>query len=224
MGIIARFKDIMSSNINAMLDKMEDPAKMVDQTLINLRKDLADVKKETASILADEKAAKRALDAQQAEVDKLNNAAMNAVKAGNDDDARVLLSKKQQAQAELTEKETLYAAAKANADKMRQMHDKLVNDIEELEQRKDAVKAKMSVAKAQERINEINAGESATASISAFERMEAKANKAFDTAMAGAELNAGTEDPADAVMAKYSSGGSASVEDELAALKASLGK
>lgn len=224
MGIISRFKDIMSSNINAMLDKMEDPAKMVDQTLINLRKDLAQVKTETANIIADEKAAKRALDAAQAEVDKFNNAAVNAVKAGNDDDARVLLAKKQEAMAKLADKQAIYDVAKANADKMRQMHDKLVNDINELEARKDSIKSKVAVARAQEHINEINAGAAAASSISAFERMEAKANKQFDAAMAKAELNAGVEDPADDITAKYTAGGSASVEDELAALKASLGK
>ena len=62
MGILQRFGDIMKSNINALLDKCEDPAKMVDQTLLDLRKDLADVKKETASVMADEKNAKRKLD------------------------------------------------------------------------------------------------------------------------------------------------------------------
>ena len=41
-----------------LLDKAEDPAKMIDQTLLNLRKDLAEVKKETAAVMADEKNAK----------------------------------------------------------------------------------------------------------------------------------------------------------------------
>ena len=55
MGILTRFKDIMSANVNALLDKAEDPAKMIDQTLLNLRKDLTEVKKETAAVMADEK-------------------------------------------------------------------------------------------------------------------------------------------------------------------------
>ena len=42
MGILSRFSDIMKSNINALLDKAEDPAKMVDQTLRNLREDPRD--------------------------------------------------------------------------------------------------------------------------------------------------------------------------------------
>ena len=48
MGIIARFKDIMAANINALLDKAEDPEKMIDQTMRNLTKDLAEVKQERA--------------------------------------------------------------------------------------------------------------------------------------------------------------------------------
>ena len=62
MGILQRFKDIMASNINALLDKAEDPEKMIDQTLRNLTKDLAEVKKETAAVMADEQRCKRELD------------------------------------------------------------------------------------------------------------------------------------------------------------------
>ena len=48
MGILKRFKDIMSSNINALLDKAEDPEKMIDQYLRDLQEDLRKVKSETA--------------------------------------------------------------------------------------------------------------------------------------------------------------------------------
>ncbi len=47
MGILTRFKDIMSSNINTLLDKAEDPEKMIDQCLRNLNNDLGKVKSET---------------------------------------------------------------------------------------------------------------------------------------------------------------------------------
>ncbi|MBP3700341.1 MAG: PspA/IM30 family protein, partial [Lachnospiraceae bacterium] len=46
MGVIQRFADIMAANINALLDKAEDPAKMIDQYLRNLQKDLEEVKEE----------------------------------------------------------------------------------------------------------------------------------------------------------------------------------
>lgn len=61
MSILGRFKDIMSSNINALLDKAENPEKMVDQYLRNLNSDLGKVKAETASVMAEEQRAKRAL-------------------------------------------------------------------------------------------------------------------------------------------------------------------
>ena len=41
MGIITRFKDIMAANINALLDKCEDPEKMIDQYLRNLEQDFS---------------------------------------------------------------------------------------------------------------------------------------------------------------------------------------
>ena len=54
MGILKRFKDIMSSNINALLDKAEDPEKMIDQYLRDLQEDLRKVKSETATVIAEE--------------------------------------------------------------------------------------------------------------------------------------------------------------------------
>lgn len=62
MGIITRFKDIMAANINALLDKCEDPEKMIDQYLRNLEQDFSKVKAETAAIMAEEKSAKRKLE------------------------------------------------------------------------------------------------------------------------------------------------------------------
>ena len=53
MGILKRFKDIMSSNINALLDKAEDPEKMIDQYLRDLQEDLRKVKSETATVMAE---------------------------------------------------------------------------------------------------------------------------------------------------------------------------
>ena len=102
------------------------------------------------------------------------------------------------------------------------MHDKLVKDIDDLEGRKDAIKAKVAVAKTQQHINDINVGTKTASSISAFERMEAKANNMLDRANAEAELNA-SETSTDDLVNKYSSGSDASVDEELAKMKAELG-
>ena len=54
MSMLQRFKDIMSSNINALLDKAEDPEKMIDQMIRNIQSDLGKIKSETATVMAEE--------------------------------------------------------------------------------------------------------------------------------------------------------------------------
>lgn len=223
MGILTRFKDIMSSNINALLDKAEDPEKMIDQCLRNLNSDLGKVKSETAAIMAEEQRAKRVLDECNEEIAKMQTYAVKALEANNEADARKFLEQK----ASLTSKQAglqqAYDLAHTNATNMRQMHDKLVQDINELESRKDMIKGKLAVAKTQERINQMGSSVvNANNSISSFERYEDMANKALDKANAMAELNRSTSDSIEDLAKKYA--GDTSVDDELQALKASLGK
>ena len=224
MGILARFKDIMSANINALLDKMEDPEKMIDQYLRNLEGDLGKVKQETASVMADEQRAKRELDACTAQIDEIQRYAEKAVVAGNDEDARKFLEQKQQLLTKQQALQQTYNLAADNASKMRQMHDKLVNDINELNSRRDTIKAKIKVAKAQQTVNKIGASTAGSErNISAFDKLEAKANKMLDEANAMAELNQSTNaSTVEDLKEKYKVS-SPAVDDELAALKAKMG-
>ena len=225
MGILSRFGDIISANINDLLDKAEDPAKMVDQYLRDMMEDLAEVKQEAAGVMAEESRTKRLVDENAKEVSRYQELAKRALLAGNEDDARVLLSKKQELENTGASLQTAYAAAHENAVRMRQLHDKLVADISSPNTRKAAIKAKVAVAKTQEKVNQIGAsGEKAKAAMSAFDRMEQKADRMLDEANAMAELSEGAADPADALEEKYrKADASASVEAELADLKNKLG-
>lgn len=60
-GILTRAADILKSNVHALLDKAEDPAKMIDQLLREARSNLAQVKQESALVIAQETATHRAL-------------------------------------------------------------------------------------------------------------------------------------------------------------------
>lgn len=226
MGVLKRFTDIMSANINALLDKAEDPEKMIDQCLRDLENDLAKVKKETASVMAEETRTKRQLDECNAELEKLQKYAEKALLAGNEGDARKFLEEKGRLASKQATFQQAYEMASANSTKMRQMHDKLVRDISDLNSRKAQIKAKVQMAKAQERMNKMSSSlGDASGSISAFDRMEAKANAMLDRANAEMILNQGSTDPDDIskLSEKYDSVASPSVEDELAALKSSLG-
>lgn len=225
MGILSRFGEIISANINALLDKAEDPARMVDQYLRKLTEDLAQVKRETAGVMAEESRTKRLVEENEKEVAKYTELAKKALLAGNEDDARVFLAKKQEIEEAGVSLQTAYAAAHENAVKMRQLHDKLVRDINALNRRRQAIKAKVAVARTQERINKLgDVAEKTRGSISAFERMEEKADRMLDVANAMAELDSQPVDEAQALEEKYKQADvNASVEDELAALKKQLG-
>ncbi|WP_078381858.1 PspA/IM30 family protein [Sutcliffiella halmapala] len=222
MSIIARFKDIMSSNINALLDEAENPEKMIDQYLRNLNRDLGKVKSETASVMAEEQRSKRLLNECQEDIEKMERYAIKALEAGDEGDARKFLERKGSLETKLSELQASYQLASTNSLQMKQMHDKLVADIGELESRRSALKAKWSVAKTQERINKLGAsGANSGNSISAFGRMEDKVNRALDEANAMAELNAGPKDDIEDLTAKYDQK-SSNVDNELAALKERL--
>ncbi len=227
MGILARFKEIMSSNINAILDRAEDPAKMIDQALRNLNTDLGKVKSETAAIMAEENRSKRELDRCQEDIDKMQTYAVRALESNEESDARKFLEEKAWLVKKLASLEDNHNIAKTNSEKMRDMHDKLVIDISELESRKDVIKGKLNVAKARERMNKMVSSSvtDANSSLANFERYEDMANAALDKANAMASLNQTQEDTKiNDLINKYSNVSSADIDNELEALKVSLEK
>lgn len=222
MGIFGRINQILKANVNDMLDKAEDPSKMIDQTLRDLREDLAEVKKETAGVMADEKNAERKLSECKTEIAKAETAAKNALLSNKEEDARKILARKSELEGSLSALTDAYNTAHQNSEKVRAAHDKLVADIEALENRKDSIKAKMAVAKTQERINKMTSSDRAAGTIEAFNRWEEKANKMLDRSEAEKELNTGSN--AKDLVNQYSAASTASVDAELERLKKELGK
>ena len=225
MGMLDRFTDIIKANVNDLLDRAEDPSKMVDQYLRDLTESLAEVKQETAGVMAEEARTERQVKENEADISKYDSLARAALEAGNEDDARTFLAKKQQL---VTKGDGLRAAAEAaheNATKMREMHDKLVGDIEQLKSRREAIKAKVAVAKTQDKVNKMSsAGDRAAGAMSAFDRMEAKADEMLDRSNAMSELSSEPADAAAELEKKYAdSASTAAVDAELARLKEEMG-
>lgn len=201
MGILSRFKDIMRVNMNSIMDRVEDPEKTIDEYMRSLNSDLGKVKAETASVLANEQRAKNALDECNSETRKLQRYAEKSAEAGNEDDARKFLEKKGRLAEKLSELQAAYDQASSNAASMKQMQDKLVSDISQLEARHVELKGKLAAAKVQQGLN--SGGSAAGAVSSSFSAMEEKANDALNEAMALAELRAGAkEDDLDILIAQ----------------------
>ncbi len=224
MSILSRVSDILSANVNTLLDKCENPEKMVDQYLRKAMDDLAEVKQETASVIAEETKAKRALDDAKNNSAHYDDLTRKALTAGNEGDAKIFIAKKQEIEASIVTLQKTYDVAHSNAVKMRQMHDKLTNDINTLKIRRDNVKGQMSVAKTQQKVNDMGSmSEKISGTMGAFASMEEKAQRALDEANAMEELNTAPEDEAKTAEERYSGVNSQSVDDELARIKAEMG-
>lgn len=227
-GILNRFKDIMSANINALLDKVENPMKMIDQYLRNLESDLNKVKSETASVMAEESRLQRELNECEESINKYQTYAEKALLAGNEADAKQFLNRKKQISERLEMLKKSYEIAKSNSEKMRAMHDKLISDIGELNTRRNELKAKVALAETQEKLNKIGTSvDGAMSNMSKFGKMEAKINKKIDEANAMQELNS-VEDESniDKLVEKYDGEGEGSfseIDNELEELKSKLG-
>ncbi len=94
MGVFTRFKDIVSSNINAMLDRAEDPEKMIRLMIREMEETLVELKASCAGIMADKRKVEREVEHVQERVDIWNQRAVLAVDKGRDDLAKEALIEK----------------------------------------------------------------------------------------------------------------------------------
>ncbi len=94
MGIFTRFKDIVSANINSMLDKAEDPEKMIKLMIQEMEDTLVEIKASCASAMATKSKVARALDDVQYRVNDWENKARLAISKGREDLAREALAEK----------------------------------------------------------------------------------------------------------------------------------
>lgn len=128
MGIFSRFKDIVTSNISSMLDKAEDPEKLIRLMLREMEETLVELKAGCAATMAEAAKSRRALDEVRDEVAQWEHRAELALKAGREDMAREALTEKLQAGERLERLE-------AEAEGFEHLVQKCRDDIRLLEER-----------------------------------------------------------------------------------------
>lgn len=223
MGIFERISSIVKANVNDALDKAEDPSKMVDQTLRELRENLAEVKKETALVMAEEDRCKTDLEEAKSKVAKFEEAAKRYLKGGDETKARQCLERKAETEASLATLEANYKSIQSRATTARQAHDNLVAKIKEWEGKAAGIKSTVAVAKSQEHVNKALGAANSSKSLGAMSRMEEKAERMLREADAQATLNQSMEDESDESLLAGSGVTTGAVDDDLERLKREMG-
>ena len=129
MGIFSRFRDIVSSNINVMLDKAEDPEKLIKLMIREMEDTLVEIKASCAGVMAGNKKVQRQIEELQSRAQQWEERAALAVSKGRDDLAREALVEKRRytdrAEAFLQESMRLNAIVEQYQDDIRQLEEKL---------------------------------------------------------------------------------------------------
>lgn len=219
-GIFARISDIFKANINDLLDKAEDPEKMIKQMVIEMEEAVNKATTAVGSAIANEKM----LEKQHAEKKKLagewQQRAVKAVNAGRDDLARQALEKKNMFDKAATDLEGPLAEAQKTAVTMRSQLDQLKVKLDEARVRQGTLIARHQAAQAKKQISSSLAG-IGDGAFANFDKYEQKVLKAESEAEAMSQL-AGDTTSLDDEFKKLEAG--SSVEDELALLKAAANK
>jgi phage shock protein A len=216
MALFDRIARLFKSNVNDIIDKAEDPEKMVKQIVEELNQDLLQVKTQVASSIATEKQLYTKYQQFQNDADKWAQKAELAVDKGADDLAREALQRKVNAQQAADGFRVQWEDQKKSVAVLKDNLGKLESKIAEYATKKDLLVARHRRADAEKRIQQTMSRTGTNSALGAFERMEAKVLDNESQAAAYGELNS------DSLESRFEAlgTGSAAVDDELAQLKA----
>ena len=174
MGLFDRLATLLKSNINDLISKAENPEKMLDQIVADMRSQLARAKQQVAAAIADEKRLKDQAEAEYKNAADWENKAMLAVKEGRDDLAKQALVRHSEHVEHANALETTWQAHQMETQKLKNSLVDLNDKIEEAKRKKNLLLARQRRAQAQQKISETMSSMSEKSAFEAFARMEEK--------------------------------------------------
>lgn len=231
MGIFDRMGRVISSNVNALLDKAEDPRKSIDLLIAEMREQITLARKEIAGSLATEKQLDKKVQELDGDAERWSKRAELALKADDEALAREALVQKKRVVGDRDRSEAMLAEAKANTLKLKSELQRMEQRLADVEARKGVLTAQVQQARSATAGTEPSGG--GGGAFDELRRLEAKLDRTEAEVAASREiadaLGPGTHSglSRDELESKFASlergtgarKGGADIDDELAALK-----
>lgn len=217
MGIFDRLGRVVKANVNDLIDKAEDPEKILEQSIREMSDDLIKMRQAVAQAIASQKRTEQQYQKNQIEANKWQQRAQLALSKGDESLAReALVRKKSFADVAATLKTQLDSTS-TQVDGLRRNLITLESKISEAKTKKDMLKARFGAAKANQQLQNTLSNINTSSATAAFERMEDKVLQMEAVSQSAGEL-AGMGDESRWAALE----GGADVDDELNALRLSM--
>lgn len=218
-GLLDRVSMLVRANLNDLIDRSEDPEKMIKQAIIDMNNQMIQVRTQVAASIADEqKLYTRYMENQERSTEWQRKAEL-AVTKDEDDLAREALTRRNSYQQIADGFKTQYDEQQKQVELLKSALDKLRAKIEEAERKKDLLLARSRSARAQQAINDTLSGIGKNRAFESFDRMEEKVADQEARAKAAEQLS---HDSLEDRFAALEAGSAA--DDDLNKLKQQMGR
>lgn len=221
MAIIRRFIAVIRSYLNYWVGKAEDPEKMLNQILQDMKKQFIDAKKQTALAISDERRLFKNCEDEKTAADDWEKKAAMAVKMNRDDLAKQALNRHADHKNQFIKFEKHWQLQKAAVEQLKIALNELGEKIENSNRQKNLLSARAKRAEAQKMITETISGLSGNSAFETIERMEEKINRIEAEASASAEI---ANESGDKLSKEFEELGSIKTDEALRLLKEKMKK
>jgi phage shock protein A len=218
MGILDRVSTLLRANINDMIDRAEDPEKVVKQLIADMNNQLIQVKTQVAAAIADEKQLYQRYQDNASKAADWQARAEMAVEKGQDDMAREALSRRNAFQQTADGFKEQYDQQAAQVETLKEALHELEAKIQDAQTKEQLLIARARRAKAETQIRTTLSGLDQNSALSSFQRIEEKVSQQEARAAALGELDTDTMEHRFQLMEKESE-----VDRQLADLKSKKG-
>ena len=220
MAIFERLGDLLKANVNDMLDKAEDPEKMVKQIIIDMEAQVNEATQGLGAAMGSEKQALKQLESAKASSEDWNKKAKLALQSGNEELAKKALAQKASVDQSIVQFQAAYDTMSMQTAQLKDQVRQLKAKLEEARMKQNMLIARSKMADAQKGISTSLNSTDSTSAFSKLDKMEQKVNAKEAEAQAFSEMAGESNSVTDEFAALETEN---AVDDELAKLKTEMG-